>query len=306
MEDHDQRLKNLFALFFPEFFELFFPSWAEWLDFSHVEWLDKEVFADPPEGRRRTLDLLARVPVRSPELVRPGDPAEYLALVHVEIKSADRTTVARRQLWESYSHLRTKHGLPVLPVAIYLKVGMGGIDQDEYTETFGNLEVLRFRYLYVGLPRLDALEYVEGQNLLGVGLIPFMQMNPSQTVPLGGRALERIAGSELDENRKYLLAECVQAYLPLTPDQQNQFEQLQGSPNFRGLKAMNVTTREKGVQEGISKGIIKVVIRQLTAKFGGVPSELDHQLEMKSIDELMELSTRILTANTLEELGIES
>ena len=61
MTDHDQRWKTLLREFLDEFFRRFFPEWAELLDFSQVEWLDKEVFPDPPEGRRRALDLPVRL-----------------------------------------------------------------------------------------------------------------------------------------------------------------------------------------------------------------------------------------------------
>src|SRR5947209_2585097 len=60
MIDHDQRFKNLLHEFLPEFFQLFFPSWAERFDFAQIEWLDKEAFPDPPQGERRSLDLVAK------------------------------------------------------------------------------------------------------------------------------------------------------------------------------------------------------------------------------------------------------
>jgi len=62
-EDHDQRFKVLPQEFFAEFFQLFFPDWARRFDFARVTWLDKEVFTDPPQGERRYLDLVARMPV---------------------------------------------------------------------------------------------------------------------------------------------------------------------------------------------------------------------------------------------------
>ena len=124
MADHDQRLKSILQAFFVEFLALFFPKWAERLDASAAVWLDKEAFNDPPEGRRRVLDLLARVPVRPGTSPLPGNPTELIALVHTEIEAADRTTVAREQLWLGYAHLRSKYRLPVLPLAVYLNVGL--------------------------------------------------------------------------------------------------------------------------------------------------------------------------------------
>src|SRR5690242_5275282 len=88
MADHDQRLKVLLRELFEEFFRLFYPAWAERFDFTQVEWLDKEVFTDPPQGERRYLDLLARLPVRQP-VVLPGAPVaeHWIILVHLEVES---------------------------------------------------------------------------------------------------------------------------------------------------------------------------------------------------------------------------
>ena len=65
-------------------------------------------------------------------------------------------------MFDSYAHLRRTYRLPVLPLALFLRVGRDGIGVDVYEERFWEFELLRFRYLYVGLPALDALEYVEG------------------------------------------------------------------------------------------------------------------------------------------------
>ena len=62
--DHDQRFKILIQTFFLEFLLLFFKEWAERLDATAVEWLDKEVFLDPPDGPRRVLDLVGKLPPR--------------------------------------------------------------------------------------------------------------------------------------------------------------------------------------------------------------------------------------------------
>jgi hypothetical protein len=85
MEDHDQRFKTLLREFFAEFFQLFFPDWADLFDFGSIEWLEKEAFPDPPTGKRRTLDLVAKLPLRRP-LTASGTerPGFLLTLIHVE------------------------------------------------------------------------------------------------------------------------------------------------------------------------------------------------------------------------------
>lgn len=83
--DHDQRFKVLLKEFFAEFFGLFFPELADHLDFDTVDWLDQEVFADPPQGEKTVLDLVAQVGIRSgPGGPRSDENGGQVVLVHVE------------------------------------------------------------------------------------------------------------------------------------------------------------------------------------------------------------------------------
>ena len=190
MHDHDQRFKTLIREFFAEFLLLFFAVWAERLDCSRVEWLDKEVFPDPPQGDRTVLDLVGKLPTRQPV----GDESSWLALVHIEIESPDKAAPLRPRMYRSYNVLRERYELPVLPIALFLKVGLKGIDIDIYEEHFWELRPIRFEYLYVGLPALDALEYLEKDNWLGWALASLMRIPKEQAALLGAEALRKIAG----------------------------------------------------------------------------------------------------------------
>src|SRR5271166_905269 len=129
--DHDQRFKALIREFFADFLRLFFADWAARLDLESIEWLDKEVLPNPPEGERHLLDLVARLGVKQP-LSQPEESDNLLALVHIEIESQDKTTQLKPRLPAYYIHLRDTYHLPVLPIVIYLKVGLDGIGIDVY------------------------------------------------------------------------------------------------------------------------------------------------------------------------------
>ena len=112
--DHDQRFKAMIREFFPEFMQLFLPTWAEQFDFTSTEWLEQEVLPDPPEGERHVLDLVAKLRTAENLTSRSSTaPDEWLAMVHVEIESEDRTTRLKPRLPRYYHHLRDKHRLPV-------------------------------------------------------------------------------------------------------------------------------------------------------------------------------------------------
>ncbi len=204
MTDHDQRFKTLIQVFFADFLRLFFRPWAERLDCSAVEWLDKEVFPDPPEGSRRVLDLVGKLATR--QVVpgqRPGEADQWLALVHIEIESPDKVTPLRPRMFHSYVQLRDKHGLPVLPIGLYLKVGLEGTGIDVYEEHFWELRPVRFEYLYVGLPALDAIQYVQGDNWLGVALAALMRIPPDRAAWLGAEALRRLQEAPLTDQQRF-------------------------------------------------------------------------------------------------------
>src|SRR5438132_1625675 len=122
MADHDQRFKVLLREFFAEFVDLFFPAWAGRFDLTRTDWLEQEVFPDPPRGERRSVDLVARLPVRQ-AVALPGSAENWLALVHIEVEHRDSVEPLRRRMFEYYEHLRRRHGLPVLPIGLYLRVG---------------------------------------------------------------------------------------------------------------------------------------------------------------------------------------
>ncbi len=118
--------------------------------------------------------------------------------------------------------------------------------------------------LYVGLPGLDAVQYLEGDNWLGVALSALMRIPAEQVAWLGAEALRRLAEAPLDNRRKFLLAECVQAYLPMTDEQRREFEALLSTEPYAGVQAVNVTVYEKGEL----KGLVSSLLVSVKSRFG--------------------------------------
>ncbi len=221
MEDHDQRFKVLLKAFFAEFFQTFFPAWADRFDFARVEWLEQEVFTDPPRGERLSLDLVARVPLRPgvpPPATAPGlaEPADcWLTLIHIEIESRDTVAVLRPRMFTYYEQLRRKYGLPVLPIALFLRVGLKGIGWDVYEETYWDEWLLSFRYAYVGLPGLEAEDYVDREPVLAAALTALMRVPPARRAAVHAEALRRLAEARENDYRRYLLLDCLETYASL-------------------------------------------------------------------------------------------
>jgi hypothetical protein len=316
LSDHDQRFKNLFREFFAEFFALFFPAWASRFDFTRVDWLEQEVFTDPPQGQRRSLDLVARLPVR-PDAPPPAPhlelPDRWIALVHVEIEAQDRAAPLRPRMHAYYEQLRRRHGLPVLPIAMFLRVGLDGIGWDTYQESFWDHEVLSFSYAYVGLPALDGEHYLAGENLLGVALTALMRVPPEKRAAVGAEALRRVVEARENDYRRYLLWECIEAYTTLDQAQRRQFEDLLQTERYQEVRAMNVTTFEKGHQQGLQQGLQqgenqgqrKLLRSMLEDSFGPLSAQAQQRLEALTPEQFPTLARALRKAQSLQELGLE-
>jgi hypothetical protein len=299
--DHDQRLKVLLKEFFRQFFGCFFPAWAERFDFSHIDWLDKEVFLAPPQGEKRELDLVARLRLREgAPAVRKGV-TDLVALVHVELESRESAAALRPRMFYYYVQLRRDTGLPVLPIGLFLRVGLEGIGWDAYEEHFWEQRILRFEYTYVGLPALAGEQYALGENLLGAALSSLMRVPAERRAELYAEALKRIARSGENDYRRFLLAESLEAYAELDEGQKGRLQALLSSEQFQEVRPIMITTYERGIIEGERR----LALAQLEAKFGPLSPQAKQRVEALSPEELRQLTLDLLKAQSLTELGLD-
>ncbi len=129
--------------------------------------------------------------------------------------------------------------------------------------------------------------------------------------------LRAAAAARTDRARKLLLIDCIESYLPLTPAEEARFCRLVERPEDRELKAMRKTwseqLMEKGEKRGEKRGELRgriaakreTLLGLIRRKFGPVPPEIEARVE--AIDDLARLDdllARILTAGSLEEMGV--
>jgi hypothetical protein len=303
-------LQSADSRFFSEFFQLFFPTWWERFDFTRVEWLSQEIFTDPPQGERRAVDLVAKLPTRQGVPgQRPDEEESWLALVHIEVESRDSVQPLRSRMYETYEHLRRHYRIPVLPIGLYLRVGLDGLGIDAYEEHFWEFQTIHFQYLYVGLPALDGMDYVSRDNCLGYALAALMRIPEDRKVWLRAEAERRIMQSKENIGRRYLLHECAQAYLSLSESQQRQYEELMMQDPYREVNAMTVAmydkTRLEGMERGIEKGQRELLLGQLEERFGSLTAEARNRLASWPPEDLPRLGRALIKAQSLRDLGLE-
>jgi hypothetical protein len=192
--------------------------------------------------------------------LKPGAPpprtgvTDLVALVHVEVESRESMVVFRPRMFDYYVQLRRDTGLPVFPIAVFLRVGKQGIGWDVHEEHFWEEPVIRFRYAFIGLPGVPGLAYATGENLLGVALSALMELPDDRRAELYVQGLKRIGDSEENDYRKFLLAECLEAYSDLDEGQKARVQALLHTEAYREVEPLMKTTYERGIEDGIEQG----------------------------------------------------
>lgn len=299
---HDARFKQLLKEFFTDFMQLFFADWLDEIDLSELTWLEQEIAVDPIEGTRQFVDLLVRTRTRNPIPGWPiseGNPCVLAILI--EIESQDSTSSIRERMPDYVWRLSRKLGHPVFPIILFLQVGLDGLHKIVHEVRLKELVLEHSEFLYVGLPALDALEYINGDNWLGVALSALMRIPKDRVASLGAEAFRRINESPLTDQQKFLLGDCVEAYLPLTSEQKAELDGILQTERYREIQRMNVTTYERGMQQGQVQGMQKLLTRFIEMTFGQVNPAIQAEMSRLSTPQEIELASAALKAATSED-----
>jgi hypothetical protein len=233
-----------------------------------------------------------------------------LTLVHVEVESRESVQPFRPRMFEYYVQLRRDTQLPVFPIGLFLRVGLEGIGWDVYEEHFWEHRLLRFEYAYVGLPGLEAERYATGEELLGVALSSLMRASPDRRAELHAEALKRIVRSGENDFRRFLLAECMEAYGSMDEGQRKRLEALLTTERYQEVRPLMITTYERGMLEGQRLGQLQgqrdIAVLQLEAKFGPLAPEVKQRVESLGAEELRQLLLQLVKAQSLKELQLEN
>jgi hypothetical protein len=191
--------------------------------------------------------------------------------------------------------------LPVLPIGLFLRVGLDGIGWDAYQESFWEHRLLRFEYAYVGLPGLEAEPYVTGEHLLGVALSALMRVPAGRRAELHPEALKRIAQSGENDWRRFLLAECLEAYGNLDEAQRQRLQALLATEQYQEARPFMITTYERGIIQGQRQTALLL----LEAKFGPLAPEVKQRLEALPPEQLKPFLLDLIKAQSLNELHLQ-
>jgi hypothetical protein len=209
MAPHDPLFKSLLRAFFPGFLRLVAPDLAARLDLSAVAFLDKEFVSTAPPRTHGIADLLARAPLIG---------TDRFLLIHVEIESRSRRGMGAR-LRDYHRAIQARHEDPVLSIVVYLKGGPAGIREQKLEGDLKAPGLTSFRYLSFGLSRCAAAEYLAKPEPLAWALAALMSRGGWSRAELKMRCLARLAEAPLKDGERRELANCIETYLELSPEE---------------------------------------------------------------------------------------
>ncbi len=290
MPPHDRLFKTILRAFFADLLRLATPGVAARALLAKIAFLDKELLTG---AGRREADLLARVPLR-----RGGS-----ILVHVEVEARARPRMPRR-LRTYASRIQASYDGQVLSLVLYIRGGESGVCWQELEGEVNAPEVTRFRYVAFGLAGCRAEEYLARPEPLAWALAAVMDPGSRSCIELRMACLQRIAEAKLPVERRGILADFVDAYLPLTPEEEEEYKiAFGGKP--KETRAMFMTWSERLKAEGEREALRRVLVQFLEKRFGPVPRQALRRVEsMRSIPRLNGLLEQVLTASSLKELGL--
>jgi len=292
---HDRLLKELLRRFLPEFLQLFFPDEAARLNFTTLRFVDKELIVNIPDHVVRITDTVAEVETLA------GEPE--VILVHVELEAGHLHSLPQR-MHDYYSLLRIIEQKQVLPLALVLLPGAGGLTWRVYEETLFDRELLRFCYGQVGIRDLSSESYLGQGDPVAAALAALMQPGDMGKAVVKLNAFTSVVDSQLTDGDKLFLIEIVETYLPWEEVTMNARQDvLQRLNEFE--ETWVTQALRQGREEGREEGKRELLLHLLRAKFPGLPADIEARIRsIADEDQLEQLSIQVLSAEKLADLEL--
>ncbi|NOT64426.1 MAG: DUF4351 domain-containing protein [Acidobacteria bacterium] len=290
MTDHDQLFKKLLREFFSEFIELFLPEVATYLDTSEIKFLDKEIFAALASRDKRNADLVAQVKFKN---------TATNFLIHIEPESARRKRrgAFARRMFDYFAMLTRQARMPVYPIALLSYDSPRDAEDDGFSVTFPDKQVLEFRFTIIQLNRLNWRDFLRHDNPVASALMVKMGVATEERVEVKKECLRMIARLRIDRERSHFLAQFVDTYLSLNAEEEKQFiAKMETLPDEEKEQTMEFLTswEERGFNRAVEQER-DLVISLFEERFGKLSRRL-----LKSIQQLPAAQLHALGKNLLK------
>jgi hypothetical protein len=297
--NHDGLFKKLLRTFFLEFVDVFLPDVAEYLDRDSIEFLDKEVFPELGEDFVREMDLVVKARFR-------GKPLFFL--INIEPQSSRQARFNRRMFFYA-AWLDKTFDLPVYPVALLTYDKPRTPEPNSYAIDFPGWQVLNFQFRTIQLNHLNWRDYLRHHNPVATALMVKMNIARQEQGQVKIEMLRLFSTMKLNREKMTLIARFMEAYLRLTPEQEEQvereIEQLQPKRRKAVMQYMSKWKREgyeEGLQEGTQLALLSVILHQLNLRVGGIGPKTQSQIKKLPLQKLNDLSGALLNFSQRSDL----
>ena len=292
--DHDAMCKELLKDFYKEFIELFFFGLSKRIDWDDAVNAGTETirkFSSKKKRKRKFSDLTIRVKCRDTGLP---------VLLHIEVQEQTKDLKNFPQRMFIYvSRLIEEHDFPVYPIAL-LTFDKPATEQARSfeLECLGK-EVVSFHYEVVQLNRLNGMNYADTLNPVAVALAAKMHIAKEDRPVVKLKCLSTLQQLQITEKGKENIADFIKIYLKLEPSEEIVFETLlERAKNKDEVIEMVSTWRGEGrLEEAIA-----LVNRQLTKRFGSLPSSIPEQISTMTVAQIEQLAEDLLDFDSLNDL----
>ena len=186
----------------------------------------------------------------------------------------------------------------VVPVVIFLHPG-------HYAErlALGSAHRLyrQFQYLHFALFARRARDCFDSPNLVARLTLPSMAYMPEEKLEVYAQATRGVLQLEPNPERRPKYLDFIDIYADLTENERVLYNQRypQEADDISGFAQRFI---EQGIETGVQRGEARVLLALLKIRFGDLPDGVLQRVESADAESLLSWSTRLLTAQTLDEV----
>ncbi len=165
------------------------------------------------------------------------------------------------------------------------------------------------------LPDLWEEDYWDEGNVISPAICSLMGSRTRGNLERRVRAYERIASAPVEEERCSVLLNMVDQYLCLNDHETVEWNAWMEKERSKEVRRMLTQWHVKGIEEGKTlgkaegkaEGKRETLLRLMRIKFGQIPDSVETLINgINNLEMLDELADRVLFANSLEEMKLDS
>ena len=182
----------------------------------------------------------------------------------------------------------------IVPVVIFLR---GGDYDSRLRLGSDHTDYLNFHFLAFELREQQAADYFDSPNLIARLNLPNMRYARRDKVRVYAQAVSGLLTLEPDPDCQIKYLDFIDIYAQLNEDERMQYQQ-----HYAQDAAVISGFAQRFIDKGVQQGEVRLLLRQLTARFGALPEPTRERVAAADAETLLVWSERVLSATSLDEV----